>query len=91
MPVMCGRVTTTMTFAEVQILAEQVGEAGRVGTPGVIPLRPQASPALSVSTDASPDSGNPLRDPRSMLVATADMNPNKYGPRGDVETIHPVR
>jgi hypothetical protein len=86
-----GRVTTTMTFAEVQILAEQVGEAGRalstmsratirVGTPGVIPIRPRVSSALSVSTDISPDSGDPLRAARSMLVATADMNPHGYGP-----------
>jgi hypothetical protein len=77
-----SQITTTMTFAEVQILSEQVGEAGKslsamsratmkVNIPGILPLLPKY--AVTASTEYTAEKGISFRDQRPMLVVTADL------------------
>jgi hypothetical protein len=84
-----GLVTPAMTFAEVQILTEQVGTAGRAltgsGRPsraaglGVIPVRPRqvaATVAESIQSSTTGVSGIPVETQSPILVAAADYPPH---------------
>jgi hypothetical protein len=86
-----GQVTPTMTFAEVQILAEQAGTAGRaltspgrafirLQTTGLTPLRSKpivAASALSPSPSWGISSENGMMSPGHQVVATTGYDSHR--------------